>query len=164
VHVRYVCIALSILLYLIYDLHFVWGTVYFIPYIFSCYLEKYLQIFFWGWQLKHVGRLLFCLGISKPLSMRTGLVLPYMLKFFFFFSDFLFTKKKKKKKKKKKNLGRRCRIFLLFIFYFLFFLLIAFQILYVFLLDISVHFALIKYAYIWLRVYVWYLLSFSAAS
>jgi hypothetical protein len=41
---------------------------------------------------------------------------------------------------KKKNWGRRCRI--------LFFLLIAFQILYVFLPDISVHCALIKYAYI----------------
>jgi hypothetical protein len=44
------------------------------------------------------------------------------------------------KKKKKKNWGKRCRI--------LFFLLIAFQILHVFLPDISVHCALIKYAYI----------------
>jgi hypothetical protein len=37
---------------------------------------------------------------------------------------------------------------------FLFFLLIVFQILYMFLSDISVHCALIEYAYIRLRVYV----------
>jgi hypothetical protein len=42
--------------------------------------------------------------------------------------------------KKIKNWGRRCIIF--------FFLLIAFQILYVFLPNISVYCALIKYAYI----------------
>jgi len=49
-------------------------------------------------------------------------------------------------------------------FIYLFFLLIAFQILYMFLPDISVHYALIEYAYIWLRVYVSYLLSFPVAS
>jgi hypothetical protein len=109
---------------------------------------------FWGWQLKHVGRLVLCLGVSKPLSMRTGLALPYMLRIYvysfsmsmslFFFSISFF--------QKKKNMGRRCVI--------LFFLLMAFQILHVFFPDISVHCAMIEYAYIWLRVYARYLLSF----
>jgi len=91
--------------------------------------------------------LLFCLGISKPLSLRTGLILPHMLGPDIFFSH---------------------SMFLLFFFWsifinkiiiiiiilgqedaeFLFFLLIAFQILYIFLPDISVHCALIEYAYI----------------
>jgi hypothetical protein len=111
VHVRYVCIASFIMSYLIHALHFVWGTGYFIPHIFSCCLEKHLHIFFWGWQLKHVGRLLFYLGISKPLSMRTGLALPYMLgidvisfsismSLLFFCLIF----------QQKKNWGRRCGI------------------------------------------------------
>jgi hypothetical protein len=42
--------------------------------------------------------------------------------------------------KNKKNWGKRCRIFI--------FLLIAFQILHLFLPDISIHCALIEYAYI----------------
>jgi hypothetical protein len=45
----------------------------------------------------------------------------------------------------KKKLGEDMELY--------FFLLIAFQILHVFLPDISVHCALIKYSYIWLRVY-----------
>jgi hypothetical protein len=57
--------------------------------------------------------LLFYLGISKPLSLRIGLILPYMLGLdvisfsitmsllFFYFIVF----------NKKKNWGRRCRIF-----------------------------------------------------
>jgi hypothetical protein len=77
--------------------------------------------------------------------MRTGLVLPYMLGLdvisfsismsllFFFLSHF-------STKKKKKNWGEDAELY--------FFLLIAFQILHVFLPDISVHCALIKYAYI----------------
>jgi hypothetical protein len=78
--------------------------------------------------------------------MRTSLVLPYMLGldvisfsismsllFFFFLSHF-------STKKKKKKLGEDAELY--------FFLLIAFQILHVFLPDISVHCALIKYAYI----------------
>jgi hypothetical protein len=76
--------------------------------------------------------------------MRTGFVLPYMLGLdvisfsismsllFFFLSNF--------QQKKKKNWGEDAELY--------FFLLIAFQILHVFLLDISVHCALIKYAYI----------------
>jgi hypothetical protein len=62
--------------------------------------------------------LLFCLGISKPLSLRTGLILPYMLGLdvisfsismsLLFFCLLVL-------KKKKKNWGRRCGIF---IFYF----------------------------------------------
>jgi hypothetical protein len=76
--------------------------------------------------------------------MRTGLVLPYMLgldvisfsvsmSLLFFFLSHFSTKKKIK-------LGEDAELY--------FFLLIAFQILNVFLLDISVHCALIKYAYI----------------
>jgi phosphoglycerol transferase MdoB-like AlkP superfamily enzyme len=80
--------------------------------------------------------------------LRIGLILPHMLGldivsfthkhvfvvFLFYFSTLT---------KKKKNWGRRCRILI-----FSFFLLIAFQISYVFLLDISVHCVLIEYAYI----------------
>jgi hypothetical protein len=75
-------------------------------------LRNIYTYFFWGWQLKHVGRLLFCLGISKPLSLRTGLVLPYILGLdvisfsismsLLFFYVLVFNKKKK--------LGRRCGI------------------------------------------------------
>jgi len=111
--------------------------------IFSCYLEKLLQIFFRDDSQKHVKRLLFCLGISKPLSLMTTLILPYMLGLdvisfsismsLLFFCFIIF-------KIKKKKWRRRCRI--------LFFLLIAFQLLYVFWPDISVHCALIEYAYI----------------
>jgi hypothetical protein len=77
--------------------------------------------------------------------MRTGLVLPYMLgldvisfsvsMFLLFFCLIFFSTKNKKKKKK---LGERMRKFIV---------LIAFQILHGFLPDISVHCALIKYAY-----------------
>jgi hypothetical protein len=69
--------------------------------------------------------------------MKTGLVLPYMsfpfvsmCLLFFCLSVF----------NKKKNWGEDVELY--------FFLLIAFQILHVFLPDISVHCALIKYAYI----------------
>jgi hypothetical protein len=155
VHVRYVCIALSTLSYLIHALHSFLGTIYFIP-IFSLVVLRNICRYFWGWQLKHVERLLFCLGISKPISMRTGLVLPYMLGLdvisfsismsLFFFCLFVFNKK----------FGEKMRNFI--------FLLITFKILHVFLPNISVHYALINYAYIWLRVYAWYLLSFHVAS
>jgi hypothetical protein len=159
VHVRYVCIAPFIMSYLIHALHSAWGTSYFIPHIFSFYLEKHLQIYIFFMTVKARRGLLFYLSISKPLSMRTGLALLYMLgidvisfsismSLLFFCLIF----------QQKKNWGRRCGIFIFF------FLLIAFQILHVFLLDISVHCALIKYVYIWLRVYAWYLLSFHVAS
>jgi hypothetical protein len=73
--------------------------------------------------------------------MRTGLVLPYMLgldvisfsisMFLLFFCLICFQQKKKKKKKRKKNIGGEdAELY--------FFLLIAFQILHVFLPDISV--------------------------
>jgi hypothetical protein len=74
--------------------------------------------------------------------MRTGLVLPYMMgldvisfsisMYLFFFCLLVFNKKK--------NCGEDAE--------FSFFLLIAFRILHVFLPDISIHCALIKYAYI----------------
>jgi hypothetical protein len=76
--------------------------------------------------------------------MRTCLALPYMLgidvisfsiNMYLVFFCLIFQQKRKKK------LGRRCGIFI-------FFLLIAFQILHVFLPDILVHCELIKYAYI----------------
>jgi len=74
--------------------------------------------------------------------MRTGLVLPYMLGFHFqkHVFVFFFTETFFKKKKKKKKLGEDAELY--------FFLLIAFQIVHVFLPNISVHCALIKYAYI----------------
>jgi uncharacterized membrane protein YhaH (DUF805 family) len=74
------------------------------------------------------------------------LALPYMLGVdvisfsismsLLFFCLFVFNQKKKKKKK----FGEKMQNFI--------FLLIAFQILHVFLPDISVHYALINYAYI----------------
>jgi len=155
VHVRYVCIALFIIAST-HALHSIWGTIYSILIFFSSFLEKLLQIFFFlGWQIKHVGQLFFCLCISKPLPLRTGLIFPHMLGLYIvsfpysmslLFFCLFFSQHKKKK------WGRRCRI--------LFFILIAFQLLYVFLPDISIHCALIDYAYIWLRVYAWHLLSF----
>jgi hypothetical protein len=81
-------------------------------------------------------------GISKPLSMRTCLVLPYMLGLeVISFSEhvfvvFLFIGFQQKKK----NWGEDAELY--------FFLLIAFQILHVFLPDNSVHCVFIKYAYI----------------
>jgi len=57
-----------------------------------------------------------------------------MFLFFFFFSILLFSKKKKK------NGGKDADFFIFF--------RVTFQILYVFLPDISVHCALIEYAYI----------------
>jgi hypothetical protein len=78
--------------------------------------ETSADFFFLGWQLKHVRRLLFCLGISKPLSLRTSLILPYMLgldvisfsisMFLLFFCLLVF-----KKKKKKKNWGEDVEFF-----------------------------------------------------
>jgi hypothetical protein len=48
--------------------------------IFSLFVLRNFCIYFFGDDSKkHVKRLLFCLGISKPLSLRTGLILPYML-------------------------------------------------------------------------------------
>jgi Na+-transporting NADH:ubiquinone oxidoreductase subunit NqrE len=87
--------------------------------------------------------LLFCLNIVKPHSLRSGLLLSYMLglnclilcvsMFLLFFYFIVFKKKKKKLVEKMQNF---------------FFFRVAFQILYVFLPDISVHCALIEYAYI----------------
>jgi hypothetical protein len=98
-------------------LEFYLRNLLFYPHIFSSFLEKHLQIFFWGWQLKHVGGLLFCLGISKPLSIRTSLVLPYMLGLddisfsehvfvVYMFIDF--------QQKKKKKIGEKMRNFIFF--------------------------------------------------
>jgi hypothetical protein len=87
--------------------------------------------------------LLFCLGIVKPLSLRTGLLLPtcfvwtyvlFLLSMSLLFLSFIFQKKKKKLGENMQN--------------FFFFFRVAFQILYVFLPGISVHCALIEYAYI----------------
>jgi hypothetical protein len=68
--------------------------------------------------------------------MRAGLVLPYMLGLDVISMSLLFFCLLVFKKKKKKNCGEDAE--------FLFFLLIAFQILHMFLPDISVHCALIK--------------------
>jgi hypothetical protein len=130
----------------------------FYPHIFSCCLEKFLQIFFWGWQIKHVGWMLFCLGISKPLPEdRFDFTSHVRIRFCFFsslhvfvvFLSIFFQQKKKK-------CGRRCRIF---IFSFDSFI------------DIVCVFAwyLSSLCIDWIclyiiRVYVWYLLSFPVAS
>jgi hypothetical protein len=69
----------------------------FYPHVFSCNLEKLLQLFMG--MTEKARRLLFCLGNSKPLSLRSGLILPYMLgleiisflhKHFLFFFVFFF--------------------------------------------------------------------------
>jgi hypothetical protein len=114
----------------------------FYPQIFSCCLEKIFYKYFYG-DNRESTLLLICLSNSEPLSLRTGLILPHMLGL-----DII---------------SFPHNMFLLF-FCFFFFLLIAFKISYVLLLDISIHCALIEYAYIWLRVYTWYLLSFHVAS
>jgi hypothetical protein len=113
VHVRYVCIASFIMSYLIHALHSIWGNVYSIPIFYLVFLRNICRYFFLGWQLKHIGLLLFCLGISKPLSMRIGLVLPYMLgleviSFSISMSLLFFLSHFSTKKKKNKKLGRRC--------------------------------------------------------
>jgi len=99
--------------------------------------------------------MLFCLGSYGPLSLRTGLILPHMLGLdtvsfphsmsLLFFCLISFSTLKIKIKK-----GGEYAEF----YFILFFLLIAFQTSHVFFHDISVHYALIKYAYICLRVYV----------
>jgi len=86
--------------------------------------------------------LLYYLDIVKPLSLRSGLLLSYMLglnclllyvsMFLLFFYFIVFNNKK---------MGEKMPNF--FIFF-----RVAFQILYVFLPDISIHCALIEYAYI----------------
>jgi hypothetical protein len=77
--------------------------------------------------------------------MRTGLALPYMLGIdvisFSISMSLLFFPVSFFQQKKINNLGEKMRNFICF-------LLIAFQILHVFLPDILVHCTLIKYAYI----------------
>jgi hypothetical protein len=124
----------------------------FIPIVFSCCLEKLLQVLFGDDRKRHVGRLLFWLGNSKPFSLRTGLILPHMLGLVFLPLKLVFTVFIVFHKKNKNKLGEKMQNFIS--------LLITFQILHVFLPDISIHCALIEYDYIWLRVYDWYLLSF----
>jgi hypothetical protein len=84
--------------------------------------------------------LFFCLDIVKPLSLRSSLLLSYLLRLnclplcvnmFLLFSILLFSTKKK--------IGGKDAEF---------FFRVAFQILHVFLPDILVHCALIEYAYI----------------
>jgi len=115
----------------------------FYPHIFSCCLEKLLHVL--SGDDRESTSLLFCLGNFKPLSLRSVLLLSYMLGldvisflhkhvFVVFLFIFFSTIKKKKLGEKMHN------------FYFIFF--IAFQILHVFLPYISVHYALIKYAFI----------------
>jgi hypothetical protein len=153
VHVRYVCIALIILPYLIHALHSIWGTIYSIPIFFSYYLENHLQIFFLGWQLKARQAAAFLSWYFQTFHPegRFDFTLHAGTRCHFLFHKhvvvFLFIGFQQKK-----NGGEDVEYFI--------FLLIAFQILSMFLPDISVHCALIEYTYIWLRVYVWYLLSF----
>jgi hypothetical protein len=146
VHVRYLCIALFIMSHLSCLAFLLRNHICFIP-MFSLVILRNFCRYLCEWQKKHVGRLLFCLGNSKPLSPRSGLLLPYMLGLDIFFSRSMFLLffclnffSTWKKNKKTKIGGEDAN--------FLFFLLIAFKILHVFLLDISIHCSLIEYAYI----------------
>jgi hypothetical protein len=49
------------------------------PYFLLLSWETSAYIFFWGWQLEHVGRLFFCLCISKSSLHEDRFGLPYML-------------------------------------------------------------------------------------
>jgi hypothetical protein len=133
VHVRYVCIALFIL----FMSCILFEKSYFLSLDFL--LKFFLQVFYGD--DRESTSLLFCLGNSEPLSLKTSLILPHMLGLdivsfshsmsLLFFCLIFFNIKK--------NIGGEDVDF---------FFLIAFQISYVFLPDISVHCALIEYAYI----------------
>jgi hypothetical protein len=78
-HIRFACIALVSPCHIFtYALHFR-NHICFIPKILFCCLEKISAGILWGWQKKHVRRLLFYLGSSEPLFLRTSLILPRML-------------------------------------------------------------------------------------
>jgi hypothetical protein len=150
VQVKYVCISLFIMSYLIHVLHSVWGTILVYPHIFSCCLEKFLQILF-GDDRKSTSGCWFSVLVNSKPFVWICLILSHMLVFVHLFSSSMFLLFfcllfQHNFFLKKKNLGRRCGNFIHF-------LLIAFQILHVFLLDTSNHCALIEYAYIWLRIY-----------
>jgi hypothetical protein len=159
VHVRYVCIALFILSYRTHALHSVWRTVYFIP-IFSLFvLRNIYRYFLLGMTVEARRAAAFLSWYFLNLSPwgQVWFTLHAGIRCHFLFHKhvfvvFLFIVFQQKKK----YWGEDAELY--------FFLLIAFHILHVFLPDISVHCALIKYAYIWLRVYAWYLLSFPVAS
>jgi len=96
---------LSYLIYPIFSLHSVWGTTFSIPrFSLGCF-ENFLQVH--SRDDRESMSLLFCLDIVKPLSLRSGLLLSYMLglnclllcvsMFFLFFYFIIFNKKKKKK-------------------------------------------------------------------
>jgi hypothetical protein len=110
---------------------------YFIPIVFSCCLEKLLQVLFGDYR-KRTSSGCFSFLVILNLSLRTGLILPHMLGLvsvvLLLKHDFILFFKKKKMGEKMQN--------------FIFFLSIALQILYVLLPDISVYCALIDYAYI----------------
>jgi hypothetical protein len=117
-HIRFDCIALVSPSHIFtYALHSR-NHICFIPKIFFFCLEKIYAGILWGWQKKNVERLLFYLGNSEPLSLRTGLILPHMLgldivsfphsmSLLFFCLIFLNIKKKKKK-----NCRKICIIYL----------------------------------------------------
>jgi hypothetical protein len=70
--------ALFITPYLIHALHSVRGTIYSIP-RFSLVVLRSFCIIFLGMTDKARRAAAFCLGNSKPISLRSGLLLPYML-------------------------------------------------------------------------------------
>jgi len=135
-HVRFACITLDSLCHIFsYALHSR-NHICFIPKNFLLLSWENSEGISWGWQNKHVERLLFYLGNSEPLlEDRFDLTTHARFRFWFFTIEHF--------------LLFLCRYFLIkkngvedaYIFF-----LIAFQILHVFLPDISVHYALIKYA------------------
>jgi hypothetical protein len=106
VNSRYVCIALIIICYIypIFALHSAWGTTFSIRrFSLGCF-ENFMQVH--SRDDRESISLLFCLGIVKPLSLRTSLLLPTCFLYTFVFPLLFF--------KKKKNWRRRCRIFFFF--------------------------------------------------
>jgi hypothetical protein len=156
--------------YLIHDLHSVWGIIFSIPKFSLVVLRKFLHVFY-GNDRESMS-LLFWLSNFVPLFSRVGLILPHMLgldivsfphSIFLLFFCLIFLNIKKK------NIGEKMQNFVLFflfvcLFFFSSFSFDSFSDIIFFFPDILVHWALIEYAYIWLRVYAWYLLSFPVAS
>jgi hypothetical protein len=123
---------------------FVWNY-YFYPYISLVILRKSSAGIYENVRKSMSGGC-FSVLVNSNLSLRICLFLSYMLELdFIFFLRACFCCFSAFFSLKKKIGGKRCSKF------FFSFLLLTFQISHVFLPDISVHYALLKYTYIYLR-------------